>query len=739
MSIKMQGSWLVKVKSRNAVFAQEFQVQGAVIGNGTYAGNISTPEIFVTGSNWSINILNNPGPGFIPSEMQIKFPVSSGGFYSFDIESNDAGNDADFNDLVLTCRTPIDADDYLIYGNIGYYSGICFNPCVRRYIVIDTLSSLKEALKNPSLKELISTYYPKRIDDLKARVNFVALNPQPLPPGPDPFTTMLIPINDNMAIPPKQQVLVRSKADSMKAGNSKDGSSLAFNRLLGSETLPAASLSASNISISDHVRISAASIADKFRLYCETGSLPSAILNVAEYDRSSAELAGGPFTGDGSREILGQIVSDRNGNYIFRFRMSGAQVADEITTDTAAGEDSNVQSAPDIMLQLLCHGSSIPAYETAPNWNINHLQRIDVCVPKEKSCLIPMPCNGQHIIQGIGNIVLGPPSAGGERIGSNNFLNSSGIITAFGSGAPAARCAAWYSTLQLRGCLSNSAVKYYRIWHKPNSIFASFTQFTQQFSLPHFVGPNVVDAFVFDTSRNAYLNVENDPSGNWLIAFRNIKARIDSTAPGIGNGSHIFKIQGLDASLNPVAGAEESVVLYIDNNPVQSDINTEITMEGVGTLGECALFTLPEGNEAPGMTVKFRATHNVAGTTGFMNSYGLSMLKGAHGFAFTPGAAAANFPAPPFLDNVDNSGRFYVHGDNLNCNTFFRGTINEITADSDHYYATTLRPASGGWLEPGQKFCAFGISLSYSLRLTNGEGMYPTLTTSTVLIGIQRP
>ena len=46
MSIKMQGSWLVRVKSRNAVFAQEFQIQGAVIGNGTYAGNISTPEIF---------------------------------------------------------------------------------------------------------------------------------------------------------------------------------------------------------------------------------------------------------------------------------------------------------------------------------------------------------------------------------------------------------------------------------------------------------------------------------------------------------------------------------------------------------------------------------------------------------------------------------------------------------------------------------------------------------------------
>ena len=104
------------------------------------------------------------------------------------------------------------------------------------------------------------------------------------------------------------------------------------------------------------------------------------------------------------------------------------------------------------------------------------------------------------------------------------------------------------------------------------------------------------------------------------------------------------------------------MVLYIDNNPVQSDINTEITMEGVGTLGECALFTLPEGNEAPGMTVKFRATHNVAGTTGFMNSYGLSMLKGHTALPSLLPQRPLISPAPPFLDNVDNSGRFMYTG-----------------------------------------------------------------------------
>lgn len=739
----MQGSWLVKVKSKSAAYAQQFMIQGATIGNGTYTGSVATPEVFATGSNWSITILNNPGSGYVPSEMQIKFPVSSGGFYSFDIESNDNFTDEDFNDLILTCRTPVDADDYIIYGNVAYYSGNCFNPCGRRFIVIDSLATLLEATRNPILKDLIATYYPKRINDLKKRVNFVSLNPQPLPPGPDDlFSPMVIPLSGTAAIPEKQRLLVKSKPATLEFNReekAQDNTTFSFNRLLSVEKMASANVATNALIVADKTRIEAAGIADRFRYFCETGSLPSAILNVIEYDRSSGELAGAAYTGDGDRENLGQVVTDRNGNYIFRFRMSGSQVADEITSDTAEAEDTTVQSAPDIMLQLMCLGSSIPAFETAPDWNISHLHRLDVCVPKAKSCLIPMACDGQHIIQGIGNIVLGPPTPGGQRIGSNNYLNTSGIITAYGSGAPAARCSAWYGTLQLRGCLSNAAVKYYRLWHKPNFIFASYVPFTQQFALPHFVGPNVVNGLVYDTVKNAYLNVENDPAGNWLYAYRNIKARIDTTASGIGNGSHLFKIQGLDEDLNPVDGTEETVVLYIDNGSVQSDINTEITMDGVGTLGECALFTLPEGNEAPGITVKFRATHNVGGTVGFMNSYGLSMMKGASGFAFSPGAAPAIFPAPPFLDGVANSGRNYVHGDNLDCNTYFRGTVNEITADSDNYYSVTLTPASGGWLEPGQPFCAFGIYLSYQLRLTNGEVVYPNLTTSVVLIGIQRP
>jgi hypothetical protein len=743
MSIKMQGMWLVRVKSKTAAFAQEFKIEGASTGNGVYSGNPGTPEIFVNGSNWSITILNNPGSGFIPSEMQIKFPVALAGYYQFDIESNDAGGDADFNDLILTCRTPIDANDYIVYGNVSYYEGFClFNPCNPRYVVIDTAAALKEAIINPSLRKLISAYYPNRVRD----IDRAALNPQPLPPAPgDPFVPMVIPLADNAAIPAKENLMVKITPGSLQVNpDSKDRKEeeFTFNKLLSVQKTSAAS-SASSVSIAglDKIRPDAIKIIDRYRFYCESGALPNAILSFKEYDRSGTELAGGPYTGDGERTALGDSFADRNGNYIFRFRTSSSDVIDEINTDTATGENSTVQSAPDVIVQLLCPGSIIPAFETAPQWNISHLRRVNICVPKTKACLIPLACNGQHIIQGVGNIVFGPPSISGTRVGSGNFLNDRGIITAYGSGAPQVRCAAWNGVLQLRGCLSNPQVKYYRLWYRSNTGFSLFTPFTEKFKLPRFEGVNVIDDEVFDAAQNAYINVETDTSRSWLIAYRNIKARINTDA--FTPGSYIFKIQGFTAAMAPVAGTEETVTLYLENQQLSAGIDPEIQMEGVGLLGECALFTLPKVGETvtenAGLTVKFKAIHKPGTAVGFMNSYALSMAKGASGFSFTPPAAPANFTSPGVLDTVINSGRTYMHGSDLNCITYFHGTENEPTADGDGNYTVTLHPLSGHWLEPDQPFCAFGIYLNGNLRLTNGESGYPNFYGGQVLIGIQRP
>jgi hypothetical protein len=742
MSIKMQGLWLIKVKARNASFAQEFKIEGAVSGNGVYAGNTTTPEVFVTGDNWSVTILNNPGTGFVPSDMQIKFPVSDGSFYKFDIESNDSGGDIDFNDLVLTCRTPVDPNDYIIYGNVSYYYGNCvFNPCNRRYVVIDTLASLKTALLNPGLKELVASLYPERLKELQR----VGLNPQPLPPDPgDPFTPMVLPVAGNTAIPVKERFSVLSKPDVLKgeSGDKKErGEDISFNRLLSVKkiTNTTAILNPSPLKIDSKIN----RLIDKYFLFCESGSLPNAILRFQEYDRSADELSGAPYTGHGTREFRGESFADRNGNYIFRFRMSAFDVLDEINTDTATGEINNEQAAPDMIVQLMCPGSTIPVFETAPQWNIGHLRRLNICVPKEKSCLIPLICEGQHIIQGIGNIVLGP-QVGSTRIGSSNYLNSIGIITASGSGAPQVRCAGWSGVLQLRGCMKNTQVKFYRLFSRPNTSGSSFTPFTQAFSLPRYDGINVIDQPVFDPVADAYINAETDTTYAWLDAYENIKARINTGA--FASGSYIFRILGLDSARNPVPGADESVTLYLENGPVLSRIDPLISMDGVGPLGECALFTLPTVNEVPvenpGLTVRFKAVHNPPPTThvvGFMNSYALSMAKGSGGFDITPDAIDAVFTSAGVLNTTVNSGRRYVHTDNLNCITYFQGTINETTADADGYYTVTIRPQAGGWLEPGQPFCAFGIYLGGNLRLTNGEGGYPDFSGGGVLIGIQRP
>lgn len=49
MAIPMQGAWTVRVKSKSAAFPQRFIIAGADSGNGTYAGDVTTPPVFVTG------------------------------------------------------------------------------------------------------------------------------------------------------------------------------------------------------------------------------------------------------------------------------------------------------------------------------------------------------------------------------------------------------------------------------------------------------------------------------------------------------------------------------------------------------------------------------------------------------------------------------------------------------------------------------------------------------------------
>jgi len=95
MSITMQGSWTVSVKSKSASFDQRFIISGATTGNGTYAGEAATTPVFVTGSQWNVKVQHRPtsSSGWLPSAERITFPTSSGGQVRFDIQSNDTGGD----------------------------------------------------------------------------------------------------------------------------------------------------------------------------------------------------------------------------------------------------------------------------------------------------------------------------------------------------------------------------------------------------------------------------------------------------------------------------------------------------------------------------------------------------------------------------------------------------------------------------------------------------------------------
>ena len=85
--------------------------------------------------------------------------------------------------------------------------------------------------------------------------------------------------------------------------------------------------------------------------------LKNITIQFKEYNRSTAEKAGGPYEGLGIKRILGSTTTDSFGNYIFRFQMANKDIADEILNDYLTGEDVTVQMRPDL---LVCIPNMIP-------------------------------------------------------------------------------------------------------------------------------------------------------------------------------------------------------------------------------------------------------------------------------------------------------------------------------------------------------------------------------------------
>lgn len=758
MLISMQGNWTVKVKGKSASYPQRFIITGATSGNGVYAGATSTPAVNVTGNLWSIAIQNNPGSGFQLSETRIKFPTLAGANYVFDIESNDAGNDSDFDDLVLTCSTPAMSDDFIIYGNVALYSGLCrFNPCRTRYVVIDTYAQLLKALEIDKLREVITKYYPERIPPIKI----------PNPPDPPPyFTPMVINIAEEVQLPEKAANLFRKNETAAKVSRGKAAASgelpvadITFDRRVTAPGNRAGS--ASSLSLAS--RIDIAKIVDAIRFGCNTEAAINFTLNFAEYDRTVSELAGGAYTGGGNRTPLGSAITDMNGNYIFRFQQTLSELIDEILYDVAPGENYLVQSLPDIIVSVTdsLHPNDI-LFESAPYFNVQHLKQINFCLPKEKVPPTSLCFNG-NLIGSLGNVFIGGSQntsgslANLDRLGYNNHLRPDGKITVHSSLAGFnVDCAAWASTVDMKGCMYNlqrkakdPLIAHYTIRYSTDGVNWQFVK--QEYSHPRFsnrflpnysgdpVGPFYISLKVDGVPQvvPAYINIQKQvffDGVDW--EFSNLD-RYMQLATSLYDGTNhtprtvYFKVEGYDGAGNLVPGAKDLIAMYLHNLGLVYGINS---VEFTSVIEElpCRLYKMTDAEMNTPLDIQFIAKDD----WGFVDSCELTIWK-------CPSPIEVDITAPSSIVGTVTDGHLKTGTNPSNIDGMapnditgcpgYRGTLDDFGLTGP--VTVTLQPAAsmGGWLRVGELFGVISVGLSASMRKTNGynsgiDSPYPTGT-----------
>ena len=131
MTIGMQGSWTVSVKSKEAAWPQRFRIVGSTNGaDGTY--DDTSPTIFVNGTQWGITVEHKPSGSstWVISRHKLANFRTSGSSFLFDILTNDSWEgDEDFDDIILTCRAEPTVWDHIVYGTVRTYRGNCaVNP-----------------------------------------------------------------------------------------------------------------------------------------------------------------------------------------------------------------------------------------------------------------------------------------------------------------------------------------------------------------------------------------------------------------------------------------------------------------------------------------------------------------------------------------------------------------------------------------------------------------------------------
>lgn len=730
MYITMQGDWTVAVKSKSAAFDQRFVISGSDTADGIYDGVVGT-SVNVNGKQWTISIQNNPGGGFQASEPQLKFPRRIGNEYVFDIHSNDAGGDSDFNDLVLTCSSPASLFDHIVYGNVTLYSGLClFNPCRERGIfVIETPDALREALKNPKIYECIQQYYPDRIPiDPLVIEEEIAI---PEPPGP--FKPIVLDLNNTATLPNTQ--LTYESIQEQYEGQERDFSIENYKLIASSEVNRAAFVANPQL-------LEFAGISERFFPICRTEPADNITLSFEEYDRTAAEKAGGAYTGTGNRQLLGDTITDMFGNYIFRYRY-----IDLAINPSFPGPRITI-SQPDIIVKVISKNPFEILYESAPYYDVPNLKRINLCIPKSRVQPTSVCFNG-NLIGSLGNVFIGgnqnasasTSTAALTRDGYNNYLSPEGTISVDNSQAGfSTDCAAWGGVIDMKGCMydvSKSADENLIAWYTirirradtPDWNFVSQEYLHPRFSkrsLPNYNGDLVGP---FPTVLNvdgggakevpAYRNIQRETFAlgvDWEFSSLDRYMRLntslyDNTSVEPNEPGRFFlRVDGYDAAGSLVANATDLIALYIHNKPLVFSLSG-ISLDGV-TPDPCNLYRITPAQERTAMRFSFQASD----AFGFVNAYNLTT-----GRCPAPTIALNVSPAP--MTNL-SAGESLLQSGAASANIpprcpGYRGTLTDFASPSA--VNVVLQPPVGGsWIQPGEIFTRYSLSLIASKRVTNG-------------------
>lgn len=713
MTISMQGSWTVSVKSKNASWAQRFVIEGSSNGvDGNY--NETSPPVFVSGTQWGITIQHNPsGPmSWRQSRHRMVRFRTSGGQFLFDIESDDSGadSDEDFNDLILTCAMTQSTSEYVVYGKIRSYSGLClFNPCYPiHYYVVDTIRQFKELLKYKDTRKILEKLYPERVKAFESVKPF----PQPDPP---PFKPLMIPsgLKERTGYTLERMSSLKKNADSSVPTKNQTVS------------YSVATQSATNSQLTQADYLALGRLKDKIKLRpCEVEPVSQTILRFVEYDRTAEEKLGNTYTGEGNRTILGTSATDEFGSFLFRFTQDYAQIAEE-GADMAEDEDPATEYRPDVIIQLL---ESLPngiMYETAPYFNIPNIAVINLCLPLTSLSPPRTCCQGGRAIQSLGNLSI---------ITTGTTLHDDGTVSNVNTTGPLVNHAAWYGTVDLFACFLDTepAVTHYTLSYRTldDGIWSDSNYINQVYSHPKVqadgtwkyerVGPDPVSLRVNGPANpkvtvGAYLNIEDQVEHQeWQNSHRDRKIQISTSLYQAEAGVVEFTIEGYGADGEKVPGAVDVINLYIDNTLSEGDI--DYIKLGAVDPGECALFELPVKGQA--LSVRYRAFED----EGFMNSYELNVYRGSNTLVPTKNTAT---DAP-----VKSSYQAVVP-------YRFRGTKSE-TVDPSGYVEINLVPSNSdsSWLPDGVGFCAFSFELSAQDRKTNGYSVPSNRILWRELVGI---